>query len=433
MSSERDPVSIGRKTKRALGGVALALALLGGGEVYDSRPAEAQTLGEESDSEYAPECPRAHYPPIWLSDLNGDGQPGPQGGEFLCRPLPGCNTIAFIPFTIMASFERAGVISPPPGTVLNRHIGWCVGEPWPEFEDYSELLGDEPWIEENIEHILGSPFWYSDEIKRQVDIRPWAFNTWWWKRVYGQDAPTTDPATPETTETATEPEASPEPTTPVSAEPETTIEPEVSPEPTTTVSAEPETTIEPEVSPEPTTTVSAEPETTIEPEASPEPTTTVSAEPEPAADGASETPSATVTEPEPDLTIDQVTPEAPETTIEPEASSEPSTPVSTDPGTAADSASETQPAAEPDLEPDPTVDQDAPGASETAVEPEPSTPVSAEPQAAADSTSETRAQDGYLNRNKTAIFAGGAAVLVSGAVLTLGMAWRRRHQRNRQL
>ena len=118
-----------------------------------------------------------------------------------------------------------------------------MGESWPEFEDYSEFLDDEPWIEENIKQILGSPFWHSDEVKRQVDIRLWEPNTWWWKRVYGQDAPTTDPATPETTETATEPEASPEPTTPVSAEPE------------------------------------------------------------PAAYGASETPSATVTEPEPDLTI----------------------------------------------------------------------------------------------------------------------------------
>ncbi len=397
MTSGRSPVSIGRKTKRALGGVALALALLGGGEVYDSRPAEAQTLGEESDSEYAPECPRKHYPPIWFSDLNGDGQPGPQAGEFLCRPLPGCNTIEFIPGTIMDSFERAGVISPPPLTSLHYSIGWCVGEPWPEFEDYREHLDDKPWIEENIDQILSSSFWHSDETKRQVDSRLWAPNTWWWKRVYGQDAPTTDPATPETTETATEPEFSPEPTTPVSTEPETTIEPE----------------------------------------ASPEPTTTVSAEPEPAADGASETPSATVTEPEPDLTIDQITPEAPEAAIEPEASPEPSSPVSTDPGTAADSASETQPATEPESEPDPTVDQDAPEAPETAIEPEanpePSTPVSAEPQTAADSTSETRAQDGYLNRNKTAIFAGGATVLVSGAVLTLGMAWRRRHQRNSQL
>ena len=88
-----------------------------------------------------------------------------QGNEFLCRALPGCITesslylgpqcVALSELVLYHHLQQA--------SGLPDSIGWCVGEPWPEFEDYREHLDDKPWIEENIEQILSSPFWHSDE------------------------------------------------------------------------------------------------------------------------------------------------------------------------------------------------------------------------------------------------------------------------------
>ena len=386
---ERIPFSLGDTTKRALGGVALTLALLGVGDIYNSQPAEAQTLGEETDSEYAPDCWHGHYP-VWITDKNSDGQPGPRPSEFKCRPLPGCTRVDLMPGDIMRAFERAGIISPPLFAFGGRNAwaGYCQGEPWPEFEDYREHLDAYPWIEENIERILAIPLWHSDEIKDGLDA--WTRNTWWWKRVYGQDTPdtetsesqpttettsesTTDQGITEITDTATEPDASPE------AE-------------TTTDTSETQPTTSESTTDQGTTEIT---DIATEPEPSPEAETTTDT---------SETQPTTETTSEP--TTDQGTTDITDTATEPEPSPEAETTTDT---------SETQPTTETTSEP--TTDQGTTDITDTATEPEPSP----EAETTTD-TSEVLIQDGYLNRNKIAIFAGGTAILA-----VLGIAtWRRK-------
>ena len=380
---ERIPFSLGDATKKALGGVALTLALLGVGDIYNSQPAEAQTLGEESDSEYAPDCWHGHYP-VWITDKNSDGQPGPRPSEFKCRPLPGCTRVDLMPGDIMRAFERAGIISPPLFAFGGRNAwaGYCQGEPWPEFEDYREHLDAYPWIEENIERILASSLWHSDEIKDGLDA--WTRNTWWWKRVYGQDAPDTDtsetqPTTSESTtdqgitdipDTATEPDASPEA--------ETTTDTSET-QPTTETTSE-STTVQD------TTDIT---DTATETDASPETETTTDT---------SETQPTTS-----ESTTDQDTTDITDTATETDAS--PETETTTD-------TSETQPTTS-----ESTTDQDTTDITDTTTE----TDASPETETTTD-TSEVLTQDGYLNRNKIAIFAGGTAILA-----VLGIAtWRRK-------
>ena len=389
---ERIPFSLGNTTKKALGGVALTLALLGAGDIYNSQPAKAQTLGEESDSEYAPDCWHGHYP-VWITDKNSDGQPGPRPSEFKCRPLPGCTRVDLMPGDIMRAFERAGIISPPLFAFGGRNAwaGYCQGEPWPEFEDYREHLDAYPWIEENIERILASSLWHSDEIKDGLDA--WTRNTWWWKRVYGQDAP--DTATSETQPTT---ETTSESTTGQGATEitDTATETDSSPE-TETTTATSETQPTTETTSESTTGQGTTEitDTATETDSSPETeTTTATSETQPTTETTSES------------TTDQGTTEITDTATETDSSPETETTTAT---------SETQPTTE--TTPESTTDQGTTDITDTATEAE----TSPEPETTTD-TSEVLIQDGYLNRNKLAIFASGTAILA-----VLGIAtWRRK-------
>ena len=389
---ERIPFSLGNTTKKALVGVALTLALLGAGDIYNGQPAEAQTLGEESDSEYAPDCWHGYYP-VWITDKNSDGQPGPRASEFACERLPGCRRVEIIPGSIISAFERAGIMSPPSGAFGTWYsfLGRCQGEPWPEFEDYRGHLDANPWVEENIEWILASPFWHSDEIKDRLET--WSPNTWWWKRVYGQDALDTDtsetqPTTETTSESTTDQDA-----TDIT---DTATEAEASPEAETTTDTS-ETQPTTETTSESTTDQDATDitDTATEPEASPEAETiTDTSETQPTTETTSES------------TTDQDATDITDTATEPEASPETETITDT---------SETQPTTETTS--GSTTDQGTTDITDTATEPEPSP----ETETTTD-TSEVLIQDGYLNRNKIAIFAGGTAILA-----VLGIAtWRRK-------
>ena len=431
-TSEKIPFSLGDTTKKALGGVALTLALLGAGEVYDSQPAEAQTLGEETDSEYAFDCYHGHYP-IWVADFNNDRQPGPSPSEFTCRALYGCHMVELMPSYVMGEFERAGVISPPSpstfGSFFDR-LGRCQGEPYPEFEDYREHLDAYPWIEENIERILAIPLWHSDEIK--VSLSGGARHTWWWKRVYGQDAldtdtsetqpttettseSTTDQATTDIDDPATEAEASSETETTTDTsetQPTTETTSESTTDQATTdiddsaaeaeASSETETTTDTSET-QPTTETTSESttdqattdidDTAAEAEASPETeTTSDTSETQPTTETTSES------------TTDQATTDTNDPAAETDAS--PETETTTD-------TSETQPTT--DTTSESTTDQGTTDITDTATEPEPQAETTTD-------TSEVLTQDGYLNRNKIAIFAGGTAILA-----VLGIAtWRRK-------
>ena len=385
---ERIPFSLGDATKKALGGVALTLALLGVGDIYNSQPAEAQTFGEESDSEYAPDCWHGYYP-VWATDKNSDGQPGPRRSEFVCNPLPGCWRVELMPNNIISTFEkagifeRAGIMSPSPFAFgsWNALLGHCQGEPWPEFEDYREHLDAYPWIEENIEWILAIPLWHSDEIKDNLNASP---NTWWWKRVYGQDALDTDTSETQPTTETTSGSTTDQGTTDIT---DTATEPEASPETeTTTDTSETQPTTSESTTDQGTTDIT---DTATEPEASPETETTTDT---------SETQPTTS-----ESTTDQGTTDITDTATEPEAS--PETETTTD-------TSETQPTTS-----ESTTDQGTTDITDTATEPD----ASPETETTTD-TSEVLIQDGYLNRNKIAIFAGGTAILA-----VLGIAtWRRK-------
>ena len=416
---EKIPFSLGNTTKKALGSVALTLALLGAGEVYDSQPAEAQTLGEESDSEYAPECLHGYYP-IWISDKNSDGQPGPRRSEFTCRPLPGCTRIEFIPASIMDQFMEAGIISPP--TLLDRgdlskHIGWCRGEPWPTFEDYS-FDDSTPWVKENIERILASEFWDSDQIKQSVAARSLAPNTWWWKRVYGQEDQTPDQTTPEIVDTPTESEDDSE------TDGNSETQEDQTPDQTTPeiVDTPTESEDDSETDGNSETQEDQTPDQTT-PEIVDTPT---ESEDDSETDGNSET--------QEDQTPDQTTPEIVDTPTESEDDSE------TD-GNSETQEDQTPDQTTPEIVDTPTESEDdseTDGNSETQEDQTPDqttpeivdTPTESEDDSETDGNSETQEDQTPDQTTRIAIFAGGAAVLAAGGAVAFMLGGSRRRKKH---
>ena len=156
MSAEKPSAPFGVRARRVLGGVALVLATLGSGEVYNSQSASAQ-----SDSEYAPDC-RYGYQPSWHSDSNGDLQPGPGAEEFTCLPLDGCREYLLFPNSIIDKLYIEGVTDSSQDLVLlEGGIVVCLEDSPLILEDFRTLLDDNPWIE----RLLDDNSWIRDDIR----------------------------------------------------------------------------------------------------------------------------------------------------------------------------------------------------------------------------------------------------------------------------
>ena len=156
VSAEKPSAPFGVRARRVLGGVALVLATLGSGEVYNSQSASAQ-----SDSEYAPDCGYG-LQPSWLFDSNGDLQPGPGAEEFLCLPLDGCWVERLFPDSIINELYIEGVIESNQWLVLMEgDIMICSEDSPPTLEDFRTLLDDNPWIE----RLLDDNSWIRDDIR----------------------------------------------------------------------------------------------------------------------------------------------------------------------------------------------------------------------------------------------------------------------------
>ena len=206
---EKTPTSF-IKTKKALGGLALSLALLGGGEIASNQPVEAQATTETpandvSHSEYAPDCGYGGYP-IWRADDNADGQPGPDGGEFVCGNLPGCFTQPVLPFPILEALSRAGLLLSRQYAAISprqdARTVQCNGVPAiTGLEDYEYLLDHDPGILDYITEILANQsFWDSAEVQAQLERfeETW-HDDWWWDKVRVTNTPETTPDTPNQT------------------------------------------------------------------------------------------------------------------------------------------------------------------------------------------------------------------------------------------
>ena len=237
---EKTPTSF-TKTRKAIGGLALSLALLGGGEIASNQSAEAQTTetpaNDVSDSEYAPDCGYGGYP-IWRADDNADGQPGPDLGEFVCLNLPGCFTRPVLPFPILEALSRQGLLTSRQYAAIiprqNAETVQCNGVPAiTGLGDYEYLLDNDPEIPEILDHIRdilsNELFWGSAEVQAQLERfeGTWS-DDWWWNKVQGTNTPETTPDTTEQTPvTGDTPEE-----TPTTTEPPQTTTPETTPDAT---------------------------------------------------------------------------------------------------------------------------------------------------------------------------------------------------------
>ena len=335
---EKTPTSF-TKTRKAIGGLALSLALLGGGAISSNRPVEAQATtetpaGDVSDSEYAPDCGYGGYP-IWRADDNADGQPGPDRGEFVCLNLPGCFTRPVLPFPILEALSRQGLLTSSQYAAIsprqNAKTVQCNGVPAiTGLGDYEYLLDNDPEILDYIRDILSNElFWGSAEVQAQLERfeTTWA-DDWWWNKVRVANTPET---TPDTTEQAPVTGDKPE-ETPTTTEPPQTTTPEATPDATEQA---PVTGDKPEETP--TTT---EPPQTTTPEATPDATeqAPVTGDKPEETPTTTEPPQTTTPEATPDTTeqapVTGDTPEETPTTTEP--------PQTTTPETTPDTTDQTQ-------------------------------------------------------------------------------------------
>ena len=202
VSSERAIFSQ-KGVKRAVGGVALTLALMGGAELHNSPPAEAQSA---SESEQPPlECVYGEEP-VWVKDRNGDGKPGPDPSEFSCLTIDGCRTVSFMPgFVTSRLYEMGEMTYAQARVVAATYINQCKGDSIPSPEDYQDTLDADPWIME----VIDRNDWIGPAIRDYVAesphlvAEPWAV-------MYNEDTSTQEP---DTTSTETDQEA--DDTTPV--------------------------------------------------------------------------------------------------------------------------------------------------------------------------------------------------------------------------
>ena len=147
-----------------------------------SRPVAAQEVGDESDCSYG----EALY---WTSDLNRDGQPGPNPSEFNCRLKPGCESYSFIGHSAIA---KAMGESMTPEQREQAAQAWrdhgvinaCEGDPTPTLGDYQGFLDAAPWFEE----FLSENTWIGDELQSnpQYNNKPWAVL---YRRIHGGQQP----------------------------------------------------------------------------------------------------------------------------------------------------------------------------------------------------------------------------------------------------
>ena len=205
LAQEKSTSTLAMTAKRALSGVALTLALLGGAEVHNSNSAEAQT-----ESEYAPEC-RYGEEAIWVIDSNNDGQPGPEAKEFYCKALPGCSALSFLPGFITSRLHQLGEITQDQwGLTGYFYINVCPGDPIPAPEDYQHFLDANPWLVD----VMDSNTWIGPEIRSYVENNPWVAD-FPWAVMYQNTIPTEEETIADEPETTTEAETEdePEPTT----------------------------------------------------------------------------------------------------------------------------------------------------------------------------------------------------------------------------
>ena len=182
--------------RRAVGGLALTLALLGGVEVHNSSPVGAQ---DESESETpGRECGYGHEA-VWVNDFNNDGQPGPSPSEFACRLLEGCIPINFLPRFIEDGLVERGEITP----LQRRNITAfsptiCGNDPLPSFEDLADSLAPHPWVMEVLD---SNRDWIAPAVRDYIEQSP-RYRGHHWAVRYGQDSesqPTPETDQPDTT------------------------------------------------------------------------------------------------------------------------------------------------------------------------------------------------------------------------------------------
>ena len=182
--------------RRAVGGLALTLALLGGVEVHNSSPVGAQDESESATP--GRECGYGREAD-WASDLNNDGQPGPSPGEFACRLLEGCFTINFLPRFIEDGLVERGEITQLQSqniTAFSPTI--CRNDPFPSFEDLADSLAPHPWVMEVLD---SNRDWIAPAVRDYIERNP-RYRGYHWAVRYGQDSesqPTPETDQPDTT------------------------------------------------------------------------------------------------------------------------------------------------------------------------------------------------------------------------------------------
>ena len=182
--------------RKAVGGLALTLALLGGVEVHNGSPVGAQDESESATP--GRECGYGREAD-WAYDLNNDGQPGPSPGEFACRLLEGCVTINFLPRFIRDGLVERGEITP----LQRRNITAfsptiCGNDPLPSFEDLADSLAPHPWVMEVLD---SNRDWIAPAVRDYIEQSP-RYRGHHWAVRYGQDSesqPTPETDQPDTT------------------------------------------------------------------------------------------------------------------------------------------------------------------------------------------------------------------------------------------
>ena len=182
--------------RRAVGGLALTLALLGGVEVHNSSPVGAQ---DESESETPGRECRYGHEAVWVDDFNNDGQPGPSPSEFACRSLEGCFTINFLPRFIRDGLVERGEITPLQSRKLTTFSPTiCGNDPFPSFEDLADSLAPHPWVMEVLD---SNRDWIAPAVRDYIERNP-RYRGYHWAVRYGQDSesqPTPETDQPDTT------------------------------------------------------------------------------------------------------------------------------------------------------------------------------------------------------------------------------------------
>ena len=387
-SAEKRQSPFGARAKKTLGGVALALAVLGGGEIHNSRPVSAQP-----ESEYAPDCPYG-YESLWITDRNLDRQPGPGENEFGCVTAPNCVIYQFLPYSIAQKLAEQGVIDTTQFWALFRgstSIGVCPGDSIPVYEDFRGiLLNDNPWIEK----VLADNLWIRDDIRDLLQRNPNSVYSFWATTFVGGSSDTSEAvesATPEDAPQATTPTVAPESSD--TSEAVESATPEDAPQATTpTVAPESSDTSEavesatPEDAPQATTpTVAPESSDTSEavesatPEDAPQATTPTVA---PESSDTSEAVESATPEDAPQATTPTVAPESSDTSEAVESATPEDAPQATTPTVAPESSdtSEAVESATPEDAPQATTPTVAPESSDTSEAVESATPEDA-PQA----------------------------------------------------